>query len=111
MYWRHVGKHVLLSAAAKKYRSLIKAVLWEHRARGEFRPMRDARLRIVATYHPPTRRKWDLDNHWKQLADALEKGGAFDDDGQIDDLRLVRSGTCKGGRVVVEIEEIMEEAA
>jgi crossover junction endodeoxyribonuclease RusA len=106
-YWRHSGNRVYLNPEAKKYRKLVDAEIWYEKIIGEFTPMGDKRLRVVATYYEPDKRRRDLDNFWKQLADALEHAGAFADDGNIDDLRLVRGGVDKEHpRVVVEIYSI-----
>jgi crossover junction endodeoxyribonuclease RusA len=106
-YWRHSGKGVYLNPEALAYRHEVAATVWAAKGRGEFVPMGDKRLRVVATYYEPDRRRRDLDNFWKQLADALEEAGAFADDGQIDDLHLVRGGVRKGAPCVeVCIEEV-----
>jgi hypothetical protein len=57
------------------------------------------RLAVTVDVHPPDRRRRDLDNALKALLDALEHGGAYRDDAQIDDLR-VRRGVCVPGGCV-----------
>jgi crossover junction endodeoxyribonuclease RusA len=68
----------------------------------------DARLRMHINLHPATRGKSDLDNRLKALQDSLmsEGAGVFNDDSQIDDLRIVRCGVVKGGKAIVIIEAI-----
>ena len=61
------------------------------------------RLDIVA--HPPDKRRRDIDNILKALLDALEHGGAFENDAQVADLRIRRAEPVSGGRVDVEIRE------
>ena len=63
-------------------------------------------LAVVAEIYPPDRRKRDMDNTWKTLADCLTHAGVWMDDFQINDLRLVRREVRKGGQVVVHIEEL-----
>ena len=48
------------------------------------------RLAVVVEAFPPDNRRRDLDNVLKALLDALQHGGAFEDDSQIDDLRIIR---------------------
>jgi len=64
------------------------------------------RVKVDVFAFPPDRRTRDLDNLWKALLDALAKGGAYDDDGQIDDERMRRRETFPGGKLVVTVEEI-----
>lgn len=66
----------------------------------------NGRIRLCLTAHPPDRRTRDLSNLTKALEDALTKAGVWGDDGQIDDLRIVRAEVEKDGRIAVEIEEI-----
>lgn len=109
-YWRHptkgplAGRH-LISDEGRKYRSAIMALV---------RPLNIAlmcRLAVTVECHAPDRRKRDLDNIAKGLLDALTHAGAWGDDEQIDDLRLIRRDTVKGGRVVVRIQDIERAAA
>ena len=55
---------------------------------------------------PPDRRKRDLDNVLKALLDALQHAGCYDDDSQLDDIRIVRCEVRKGGSCVVVITPI-----
>jgi len=64
------------------------------------------RLRVHINLHPATRGRSDLDNRLKALADSLQDAGLFEDDSQIDDLRIVRCDVIKGGRVSVIIEAL-----
>ena len=64
------------------------------------------RLSVEVAAYPPDLRKRDLDNILKALLDALKHGGAYDDDGQIDRLLVVRCGIIKRGQVTVRIEQL-----
>ncbi|MGU2067378.1 Ref family recombination enhancement nuclease [Pseudomonas aeruginosa] len=46
------------------------------------------------------------DNLLKGLLDSLTKAGAWDDDGLVDDLRIVRGEVKAGGEVLVTIEAL-----
>ena len=59
---------------------------------------------MTVTLHPPDRRRRDLDNAMKSLLDALEYGGVYADDSQVDHLEIRRGAPVSGGSCVVEIE-------
>lgn len=48
------------------------------------------RLAVHVDFMPPDRINRDLDNICKATLDALQKAGVYDNDCQIDDLRVVR---------------------
>jgi crossover junction endodeoxyribonuclease RusA len=60
-------------------------------------------LRVEIEAWPPDKRKRDLDNILKSLLDALTYAGIWEDDSQIDDLRIYRATI--GGMVKVRIYE------
>lgn len=106
-YWRHVamgrGVRVLISERGRKYRDQVVASCCSVHVTGL---NLGGRLRVTVTLHAPDRRRRDLDNYNKGLLDALTEAGVWGDDSQIDDLRNVRGQVVKGGKVVVEIEEL-----
>lgn len=66
----------------------------------------EGRICLFIAIYPPDRRKRDIDNVLKAGNDALTHAGAWVDDSQIDDLRIVRREIIKGGKIVVVITEI-----
>ncbi len=70
-------------------------------------PLR-GRLQVVCEITPPDRRRRDLDNAWKTIADACTAAGLWLDDSQIDDLRLIRGqpDSSGGGRVEILFGEV-----
>lgn len=101
-YWHHDRKgHTYISKPGKAFRE---AVGWECRAKRIKR--QDGRLSLTVRACPPDRRRRDLDNILKALADALQHGGAYEDDSQIDDLRIYRGPLLKGGALHVQIRVI-----
>lgn len=101
-YWRRVGSKTVLSRKAREYRANVLASCLEQRAPR----LGAARIRLRITAHPPDRRARDLDNLVKGVQDALAHARVFNDDAQVDDLRIVRDEVHKGGRLLVRIEAI-----
>jgi crossover junction endodeoxyribonuclease RusA len=94
---------VLLSKQARDYHALVRRLVQIHRlpAFGDM-----DRLEVVIHARPPDRRKRDLDNLLKSVLDALVKGGAIPDDGQIDKLAIVRGEPLKGGAITVGLANL-----
>lgn len=63
-------------------------------------------LRVDLVVCPRDRRSIDAHNYAKVLLDALEHAGLYEDDAQIEDLRVRMGPVIKGGRVVVSMWEI-----
>lgn len=62
------------------------------------------RLTAVYRFSFPDNRKRDLANFEKAITDFLNDQNFFDDDSQIDEMRLIREPSGKG-TVYVEVEE------
>ena len=99
--WRMVNGRMLISREGRRYRQCVAAILAAHGVR----PI-PGRLAMVVTVRPPDRRRRDLDNTQKGLLDALEAGGAYEDDSQIDLLVVRRESVTAGGQVHVRIERL-----
>lgn len=99
-YYRNVKGKTLISAEGRLFRKAVEQALVGRVER------QAGRLAVVIACHAPDRRRRDLDNLTKGLLDALTHAGAWDDDSQIDDLRLVRGEMVKQGLVRVEIKGI-----
>ena len=105
-YWRRVGNRTLISKEGRRFRKRVLAILSVRK----HEPMTGSlAVRVVA--HPPDRRRRDLDNIVKALLDALEHGGIYQDDSQIDRLAIERASVVPGGSVIVGITQIKEEIA
>jgi len=57
----------------------------------------------------PDKRRRDLDNMLKAVLDALEHAKVYENDSQIDDLRITRLPPEKPGRIIVTVTEINDE--
>lgn len=108
-YWRHVvikGRSVtLLSKQGREYRTKASCELLRQ---GLSMRKLSGRLEVQINVFPPDRRKRDLDNIPKGVLDALTKAEVWEDDEQIDDLRITRAHVIKGGRVDITIKPIQE---
>lgn len=99
-YWRRVGARTLISKEGRRFRRRVLAIL----SARPIEPMTGSlSVRVVA--HPPDRRRRDLDNITKALLDALEHGGIYEDDSQIDRLAIERARVVPDGKVIVHISE------
>lgn len=111
-YWRHIilgGKfkkaraQVLISEQGRDYRVAVHRTICEAKVpRGALH----GRLAVFATAYPPDRRARDLDNLWKGVLDSLKHANVIVDDGDIDDLHIVRGPVRPGGCLVLKLAEL-----
>ncbi|MGV3346391.1 RusA family crossover junction endodeoxyribonuclease [Enterobacteriaceae bacterium LUAb1] len=64
------------------------------------------KLKVKILAYPPTRARRDLDNLFKAPLDSLTRAGVIADDSLIDDVRMIRCGVFKGGKLEVIITEL-----
>jgi crossover junction endodeoxyribonuclease RusA len=102
-YWRRAGKNTIVSEEGKRFRRTVEQVCFLAGVKSI-----DGRLAILIQVYPPDRRRRDLDNLLKALLDALQHGGAYEDDSQIDVLTVKRQRIVKGGCVDVDIRQASE---
>lgn len=107
-YWRSIvmrgAPRVLISKKGREYRAGVLNLL------GATRSPTTARLSVEIAVYPPDRRKRDLDNLPKAILDAITHAGLWEDDSQIDDLRIIRREVKRGGEIRVTVTEIQEAA-
>ncbi|WP_146439859.1 RusA family crossover junction endodeoxyribonuclease [Crateriforma conspicua] len=77
-YWRHVGNRVLVSKKGRQYQTAVSSLL----KRKNIKTL-DGDLIVDIRLIPPDRRRRDVDNSLKALLDAMQSGGAYEDDSQI----------------------------
>lgn len=107
-YWRHLSKGknaglVLISEEGRAYRKSCAADILKQ---GVPRGTLSGRLAVVIFANPPDRRRRDLDNLLKSSLDALKHCDVIADDGDIDDLHVLRGSVEKGGSLLVTMREI-----
>ena len=105
-YWRHkiTGRlaTVYITQQGKQYRQAVNNLVLEAAMLQRYLKATGP-LRVEIEAYPPDRRKRDLDNILKSLLDSLTHAGVWEDDSQIDDLRIYRSTIA--GMVKVRIYE------
>ena len=99
-YWRVVHGRPIISRDGRLYRARVVMELKLLRL-----TKYTGRLNVRLEFFPPDKRRRDLDNLNKALLDALQHGGLYDDDSQIDRLELVRMPVKAGGQTLIEITE------
>lgn len=106
LYWRHkvTGRlaTVYISAEGKAYRKAVNDLVLEAAMVQRYLKAVGP-VRVVIEAFPPDRRKRDLDNILKSLLDALTHAGVWEDDSQIEDLRIYKATIA--GMVKVRIYE------
>lgn len=66
----------------------------------------DTLLSMTLILHPPTNRKYDVDNRTKGIMDALSNANFYADDSQISQLKIIKGEKVKGGSVEVFISKL-----
>ena len=101
-YWRANGKRRFLSKAGVEFKHAVQEYVIDN----AIPKFGSARLRMDIVIRPRSRRVFDIDNLLKAILDALMNAGVYDDDSQVDDLRIIRGDACPNGACVVNIEVI-----
>lgn len=86
-YWRHYNGRTVISQEGRDYREEVSWLVKNARI-----ALGDSKIKMVVDARPPDKRRRDLDNIQKALFDAMEHGGAYDDDSQIGHVEVVRFG-------------------
>lgn len=82
-YWRHVGSRVLVSREGREFRQLVTTMMKAQKVKKH-----KGDLIVDIRLIPVDRRRRDIDNSLKALLDAMQSGGAYDDDSQITRLTV-----------------------
>lgn len=96
----------MLSEEARSYRKSVGEQIMIQAVR---RHALMGRLGVSLEMHPPTERKFDIDNFCKAAFDALQYCAVIEDDGHIDELHIYRREVVKGGRLNLVIWELQEK--
>lgn len=99
-YYRRVGPRTLISREGRAYRETVVSTLAELGVK----PL-EGPLIVQVELFPPDRRRRDVDNAMKSMLDALEHGGAYENDSQIVRLEVEKFEPMPGGKAIVRIEK------
>ncbi len=105
-YWKPFRGRMVIGRAGREYRT---AALLEICGQNVPRNSLSGRLRVEMVIYNPDNRRRDLDNIQKALLDALVISEVIEDDGNIDELHIVRGPVKKGGSVTVWIVALSDE--
>lgn len=98
-YWRHVGTRVLVSKEGREFRTTVRGLMKRQKIKKQ-----DGDLIVDIRLIPVDRRRRDVDNSLKALLDAMQAGGAYDDDSQIVRLTVEKfepEADCPRSEVIV----------
>ena len=86
-HWKQNKGRTYLSTAARAWREKAAAALYE-----QGRPLKaiSVPVRVELLVYPPDRRRRDIANVEKEVADALQRNGVLEDDFLIDELFIQR---------------------
>lgn len=107
-YWRRHGHTIYVSSEGKKFRIDTQAAVLQQL--GLIKPL-EGRLAVSITIHPRDRRMIDLDNRLKAGLDALTHAGVYQDDSQIDELKVTRGEIVKPSGAMVVVVSPLTPAA
>jgi len=98
-YWRIFKNRNILSKDGRLYKKAVSGVVGVAGARQGL----TGRLSVKIKLYPPNKVRRDIDNSVKAILDSLQAAGVFEDDSQIDHLRVDRAEIVDGGAAVVII--------
>ena len=90
----------ILSEKARAYKGKVKLAV------GFFPVPLSGPVAVSMVLHPPTKRKYDIDNRFKAVLDSLTAAGVWLDDSQVVELQAAKGDIIKSGQVVVRIMEV-----
>jgi len=102
MWATYKGRRIM-SKKGREYRVKATGIMESLGLAGE---LLEGQLSVSMTLHPPTMRKYDIDNFCKALFDALTHCGFWEDDSQIVRLLIEKGEKVEGGRVDLRINRL-----
>ncbi len=98
-----VRNRLITTSKGRKYKS---DVVSHMKYLGLFGERLGGRLSVSIVLNPPTLAKFDIDNYFKAILDAITEAEFWNDDSQIDTLRSKRGEKLQGGRVNIKVSVI-----
>lgn len=111
-YWQQVvirtrtGKNFRSTALTKRAKAFRAEALYTIKQQYPVHSIIDHPVKVVIHLHPPSLRKYDVDNFNKGILDALTHANIWVDDELVHDLRIVKRPKQKGGAVIVDIQKL-----
>lgn len=102
-YWRSFQGRQIISKRGREYRKKAIEVMKSLNLDGE--NISD-RLHVSIVIHPPTLRKYDIDNWCKAPFDALTHAEFWVDDEQVDSLSIKKGEKIKSGLIKVRVTRL-----
>jgi crossover junction endodeoxyribonuclease RusA len=99
-YWRTFRGRQIISKRGREYRKHAIEVMKELSLAGE---MISERMHLSVVIHPPTLRKYDIDNWCKAPFDALTHAKFWKDDEQVDSLSIKKGEKVKSGLIKIRV--------
>jgi len=99
-YWRAFRGRQIISKRGREYRKHAIEVMKELNLAGEIIA---ERMHLSVIIHPPTLRKYDIDNWCKAPFDALTHAEFWLDDEQVDSLSIKKGEKVKGGLIKIRV--------
>lgn len=109
-YWRSPNKgasrgRTLVSERGRAFQAEAIAQVMEQLRRRP-KPI-SADISVAVVFYPPTKARRDLDNFFKALFDAMTQAGVWLDDSQIKHIDAKWGQVIKGGKVELQISEVV----
>jgi len=96
-YWGYARGRVYVKAKGKEYKNVVFRTVFRQRLDLH---MKD-KLVVYVDAHPPSNRRYDLDNLMKCVLDAITDAGVWEDDSQIYELHIYKQEVVKDGFIDV----------
>lgn len=102
-YWRSFSGRQIISKRGRDYRKEVERLMQSYGLSNE---NITERLSVSIKLHPPTLRKYDLDNFNKAVFDALTHSNFWGDDEQVDRLTVTKEVKTPPGFVRLKINKL-----
>lgn len=102
------GGHSALTMASKEAKAYIAMVKARIHEKG-LNFMSKAPIQLDLTVCMGTNGRADISNRVKVIEDALVQAGVFEDDCQVVKLSVERGPVVKGGRIIVNVTEVLPD--